>query len=151
MGYKDAKRSIRAVEDTAQDNNNTQTDVNTESIEGNIPATPERVIARVGMDKKLSATRFKKAVAKANTYNLESIEETYARQPYKFKTLMIDNYHSNQAHMESTSLWTKQIFKVSRDIQALTKMVGTTKELVKNYQYNSESLDMNIAKNLIGC
>ena len=145
MGYRDTARSTRVVEDTPQDNI-----INTESIEGqDTPTTPNRVIARVSMDKKISATRFKKAVANASSFNFESIEETYARQPYKFKTLMIDNYHTNQANMERTSVWNKTMFRVSRNIQSLIKMAGTTKELVKNYQYNSESLDMELTKNLI--
>lgn len=68
---------------------------------------------------------------------------------YKHKELMLDSYNKRIGSIESKSCWSKKATETRRELDKLTLLVGMSKDIVKKYQYNSESLDMDSVKSLL--
>lgn len=90
---------------------------------------------------------FKDVLRTANIPHEVIIEPS--KPVYKHKELMLDPYSKRIRGLESKKHWNYKALEVRRQLEKLTMLVGLSKDVVKDYQFNTESLDMDKFKSLL--
>ena len=137
MSYRNILRSAGVTLKTPTDTSS----VNLESLDKSNQATqPTRPV-----NKPTRLSKFGKAVRKIQP----GVLECTITEPKIVRCGMLDTYHNLQARKEQTVQWNKGVYKVTIDINNIMKQVGFSKEIVKQYQHNSESIDYNYVNELL--
>lgn len=137
MSYRNILRSVGVTLKTPTDTSS----VNLESLDKSNQVTQ----STRPVNKPTRLSKFGRAVKNIQPGELECT----ITEPKVVRCGMLDTYHNLQARKEQTVQWNKGVYKVTIDINNIMKQVGFSKEIVKQYQHNSESIDYNYINELL--